>query len=75
MKKVIYVFVIVALLGVLKAIFPTDVANAANVDSTTMVVQNDAQISGANEKGSMSVMTGMETFFFQVRFHQEIIKR
>lgn len=69
MKKVIYVFAIVALLAALKSLFPTTSASAAAVENTTTVVtDSSADTTAPPAKESMSIFSGMKTFFAYTSF-------
>lgn len=69
MKKVIYVFAIIALLAALRTVFPIEPANAADVEKTS-VVENVApdQITPAAEKTEMGIVSGLKTFFQYTSF-------
>jgi carboxybiotin decarboxylase len=70
MKKVIYIFAIIALLGILKAIFPTPSVHAASVDTTAVTSQENHTTTAAPviEKKELGIVSGMQTFFAYTSF-------
>lgn len=64
MKKVIFVFAIIALLAALKTFFPTSLVQAANVENTSVAASQDtAPAPVPVEKEKLNLVTGMKTFF------------
>lgn len=64
MKKVIYVFAIIVLLAALKALFPTSPVKAADINTTTTIVQKSENTSAVNApvKKELGIIEGMRTF-------------
>jgi carboxybiotin decarboxylase len=67
MKKVIFVFAIIALLAALRTFFPAISVQAANVENTS-VAASPAPAPVADEKGKLSLVSGMKTFFEYTSF-------
>jgi carboxybiotin decarboxylase len=67
MKKVIFVFAVIALLAALRTFFPTTSVQAANVENSS-VATSPAAAPVADEKEKLSLISGMKTFFDYTSF-------